>query len=423
MSTAPNPILTRHQLEGMRVRAERVREALHLSESLKGNKDQGASPILGRLLNSGPWVDREDYELVTKFLPLIGWSVFDSVVILYSALRDAYTGARRLVKLKKVTRSADIELLSKIYYALWGVGHHMIIAASNPHHFKDAPPEMLKAFHPFWIGVRLRSTPIVLRTLWAASRFAPLNFKLQRTELEEARTKDSLNCSVFRITASAFRHSKLRDEAERMFERVLRSPVEKETSWTRYREGALNAGLLQLRMNTNLETLSFMMRQEIGGDFVEHGWPRDIGRRVVVDSLQYSSVPDIVQTVIDVLPEELLRWLLVSDEGAYDYEGFKLLMLYLPLITSFDGDDFFLPSRYSEAFPKTNTVPVDAVLKILQEDARCRAFEPVARAATPGRNEPCPCGSGQKYKVSCAGDRSQTMQQRGVLHHKRVKPR
>ena len=75
MSTAPNPILTRHQLEGMRVRAERGREALHLSESLKGNKDQGASPILGRLFDASVSVTAVDAAQVVR-LPgqCRGWS-------------------------------------------------------------------------------------------------------------------------------------------------------------------------------------------------------------------------------------------------------------------------------------------------------------------------------------------------------------
>jgi uncharacterized protein len=30
--------------------------------------------------------------------------------------------------------------------------------------------------------------------------------------------------------------------------------------------------------------------------------------------------------------------------------------------------------------------------------------EPVRRAATPGRNDPCPCGSGRKYKVCCGAN-------------------
>jgi uncharacterized protein YecA (UPF0149 family) len=28
--------------------------------------------------------------------------------------------------------------------------------------------------------------------------------------------------------------------------------------------------------------------------------------------------------------------------------------------------------------------------------------EPIQSAETPGRNEPCPCGSGKKYKQCCA---------------------
>jgi SEC-C motif-containing protein len=37
------------------------------------------------------------------------------------------------------------------------------------------------------------------------------------------------------------------------------------------------------------------------------------------------------------------------------------------------------------------------------EDAIQAPKKPVVREATPGRNDPCSCGSGKKYKKCCAG--------------------
>lgn len=38
--------------------------------------------------------------------------------------------------------------------------------------------------------------------------------------------------------------------------------------------------------------------------------------------------------------------------------------------------------------------------RLIEEAAR---FAPARRAAVPGRNDPCPCGSGRKYKKCCLG--------------------
>jgi hypothetical protein len=38
--------------------------------------------------------------------------------------------------------------------------------------------------------------------------------------------------------------------------------------------------------------------------------------------------------------------------------------------------------------------------RLIEEEAR---HTPARRAAAPGRNDPCPCGSGRKYKKCCAG--------------------
>ncbi|MHC4981849.1 MAG: SEC-C domain-containing protein [Planctomycetota bacterium] len=43
---------------------------------------------------------------------------------------------------------------------------------------------------------------------------------------------------------------------------------------------------------------------------------------------------------------------------------------------------------------------LDAEKQLLEESEK---VEPIRADAAPGRNDPCPCGSGKKYKKCCGG--------------------
>ena len=61
-----------------------------------------------------------------------------------------------------------------------------------------------------------------------------------------------------------------------------------------------------------------------------------------------------------------------------------------------------MPLTYDER------LEIHAALPDMLHDVHCHRIEsltprePVRRAATPERNDPCPCGSGRKYKKCCA---------------------
>jgi len=402
MSTGPVPILTRHQLEGMRVRAERVRAAFSFSESVLGDKSPGGRPISGRLTRVGPAATRADYKLVTTFLPLNCADLLSGVFGLFETLLEAYAKARPLLKQRKVTRSADIELLRNIYFGTWAIGHYLVVIASDPQLFKPASERLLANFNPLAMGMSLRSLPIIFRTLWATSRFAPLCFKLQRHRLEEALEPDSLDCAALSMAIAGCRHSKLRDEAVRLLERARRVPVEG-VEWELYRNKTLTSCIHQLDKDLDLEVLKQASRELVGKALVSSGWADHI----------------------DTVSDELLRWSLVTCEGPFDHFGVQLVRSFFPLIAEFDGSDFFVPREYETVFRAPKTVPLDVVLDLVREDRLYRAIRPVTRGARPSRNAPCHCGSGQKYKACCAANesRSSTEQSLGPRKPKRRRSR
>jgi hypothetical protein len=77
------------------------------------------------------------------------------------------------------------------------------------------------------------------------------------------------------------------------------------------------------------------------------------------------------------------------------------VLLTLPWIAAAPPEDFYYPAEVISEV----SIPFipELVARLLQEHAHYEGPRRPARAAkVPGRNDPCPCGSGQKYKRGCA---------------------
>jgi hypothetical protein len=93
-----------------------------------------------------------------------------------------------------------------------------------------------------------------------------------------------------------------------------------------------------------------------------------------------------------------------------DYVGLESVLQSLPWIARAEAADFYLPEAYIEL--RRGKWQRSQGLALLQPrlDQERKKDVPTASVAKPGRNEPCPCGSGKKYKRCCgdsaASDRS-----------------
>lgn len=78
-------------------------------------------------------------------------------------------------------------------------------------------------------------------------------------------------------------------------------------------------------------------------------------------------------------------------------------ILFLPDATRvFQGED--IPNRFHALSTSPDVVSVVAHAEFtsrLQAESRTQARKAVSQAGNPSRNDPCPCGSGLKYKKCC----------------------
>jgi uncharacterized protein YecA (UPF0149 family) len=75
----------------------------------------------------------------------------------------------------------------------------------------------------------------------------------------------------------------------------------------------------------------------------------------------------------------------------------------LPLAARASAEDFYLPRDHVSAWLRA-WEPVETIERMKRSFAKRPKPAPV-RSVSPGRNEPCPCGSGKKWK-KCHGSGS-----------------
>ena len=80
----------------------------------------------------------------------------------------------------------------------------------------------------------------------------------------------------------------------------------------------------------------------------------------------------------------------------------ELMAAALPFVARAEASDLFLPEAWLRPFLDRNRVDVEHVKEHLIRLKRGpKAPKPVVVQPKPGRNEPCTCGSGKKFKVCC----------------------
>ncbi len=105
----------------------------------------------------------------------------------------------------------------------------------------------------------------------------------------------------------------------------------------------------------------------------------------------------------DKLPEHLALALLLNTGALTTDEDIEeALYPMLPMAVKLPPEDLFLPQELLEAHGKPDEESLCHFAERHVEALHVRRKrEPVVTQAKPGRNEPCPCGSGKKYKKCC----------------------
>ncbi|MDX9724310.1 MAG: SEC-C domain-containing protein [Myxococcota bacterium] len=383
MSTGELPILTRHQLEGIKLRAARIRDAIRVAtpENIKR-----CHALFRRIDISGHNLFREDFQLAATLAPLAGLRYLS--LSLHAGrtaleLRQSIAGILRSASLK---RARDREQVLLLYQLYWASAHYAVLTALNPAELSALPREIQDDLLLAWAGIRSSNLGVLVRSLWATGRAGKPMMPSLRRAWAACLTPNKYYLGVFGMLAVALRHSSFRAEVLRAFKRKELPP-------------------------TASPYFDAMLPRECCPILQEQA------SRVILDELP--GLKDAYLKIFkDAVPPESWEAFCVDGELAPDLRDFflsghdcifsfpadtPLVLLLLSSCLGFSPERLYLPRVYCD---KMREIPDAFLLAFMREQSLQNATPSIVRKASePGRNQPCSCGSGRKYKHCCMNQR------------------
>jgi len=362
----------------LRTAVERVRNT--------GNARQ----LFRRLYRSGAALPREDVRTLRALYPLYWPEMFKDAMDLADRLQDFRARYRR-TRYRRMSAAA-LEALRFYWESSWALGHLIALHGTVIREIiapKAAmiPADLQMGLCISWFTTRTLSGPLVLRGAWAAACAGHHLLPAYKQKFEEAATLTTFLDSVVGLAALGLRHRRLRGEARKILAR-RRNPL--------FAPDALHpyAKLMQ--------TLTPLYESLLGDDdpirAIHHNLGAEMFRRgrdsVPPDHPSHALSEAMVDDIAFTLP-------LVSDLRLFgDARAQTLLPILLPRAITVDIEQLYLPAEIL-AWLDVGFRP-EAVLAQLDDHASdSRPSGPRRSEARPGRNEPCSCGSGKKYKRCC----------------------
>ncbi|HWN67249.1 MAG TPA: SEC-C metal-binding domain-containing protein, partial [Haliangium sp.] len=307
------------------------------------------------------------------------------------AFRAGYTRGRFRRK-----NAVALERLTAYWESCWALGHLVALFGTVMREMLDThsatmTEEMLKGFDMSWMTMRTLSTPMAVRGAWAVSRAGHHLLPIYKDQFEQEGTFQIFLNSVTALTAIGLRHRKLRAEVRKTLAR-RRGPLFAPDTIDPH--GALVHALLpafEIALDNEEEARN--AHRQAGVSYVTGGSER-LPPEHPLHGIQAEDVPDEVAFVLPLL----------RDTRLYGDPTAQLFMPFtLPWVVSVDIEELYLPAEALDGLQWP--FQPDVILDQLDDYARA-SFRPgtLRREAAPGRNEPCSCGSGKKYKRCCGAD-------------------
>lgn len=384
MSKGSLPVITRNQLDAISGRVQKLKEGLQMAVTLTGGR---VDKLLTRIFTAGPTLTREEVIAISAIEPLLSRHFLPLLLDCASEVHHARIALRNVEK----PRHRDERLVVRAWGSLWAIGHLVVFyGMGGRERFDELDPR----FH--WI--REEVMPLVfqqcvfalsLRGVWAASKIGKPLLPIVKRELAQSKSFLGMVSSAAALNAIAYGHSRLRAEAKK----ALTLPALPEMD---LRSESLNQIRLAIR-----DTIEETDRDAHEAEKLALSWGKAAAFRWLnqpsLDSPhQYRTAEDVP----DDIAREFTSWHFGhSGQANADMDAvFKLT----PWIVKQRAENLFLPAELMNAirFPQVPSMAHELIQRPFQA-YWLKVPTPARAPQTPGRNEPCKCGSGRKYKRCC----------------------
>ena len=371
MSPGDHPVIPRGQLDAIARRVTEVRSRFDAACKLAGPRGN-VFALLGRVFSAGPWLSREEFSAIAAFQPLLKRDFLRLLLDTDVLIDRARPLASRCVKQGRL----DDEALRAWWNGIWAVGHLSVLANMDSRDvITELPDGAAERGLLSWPAVRQGVVGVALRGVWGVAKLGrPLLPDCKRWYVQSASSLEFID-SALGLLGIGLRHRGAAAEVRKALARENRPAAEGQP-----------AAVTIPQIQSIVEELTALVFDR----------PEDCARlQVELGRMHATRKPEDAGE----LPEDIARRLAANSPTTFlsSREGLVLLFACLPWVCRAQPEDLYWPAEQLEAIGrKWQPERVASVLRDTQ--VAYPAAEPVRVQAAPGRHEPCPCGSGKKYK-------------------------
>jgi len=375
------PVVTRPEFDACTRRIGRLREKLALSREIKGQRS--SQQLLRRLFLSPDSVSREDFLEVVAWEPLAGSAFLDT----YQAMGAALIDRGELLRHARVRDPAGEAALREYWDLLHAAGHMALLGSltADREPFAERTERVAGARAAFSWPLTGTIIAFILKGAWAAGRLGKLMLPAYKRALTEDVAFFELLDTLFALLTLGLRNRGLRTEIQKALRAApgaARTPHAQRLREAMGQEVEVCCAIAAELLDATPEGLEAGLLRVGEGYF-------EAGARPLEDPQQ----------------RELARTLPLMSRTDGLTEGHKLAhTLHLVAVAARGGpEQFYLPrallAAVREPWKPEDTQRLLEPIRMAERAGR----KPAERKVAAGRNDPCPCGSGKKYKRCCGG--------------------
>ena len=385
------PVITRQHLDAILSKVEDHRERVQQAYRVAGNNGR-VHQLLRRIHTAADELSREEFIGISAWRPLMSREFLSQLMSAVSYLDQARKVLRKLDKPPKQYEGA----LREYWNIFWSVGHLTLLAGENIRETLEAIPEATSKLAASnatvsWGIVRQGFLPLALRGAWLAGKLGRSGVSLYKNGYEHALSMLMLTDGGLGLVALAARHSNLRGEIRKALPREFPKDG---TAFMEHMRGIVASAGMAITMSLDLPEQYQEQVREVGRNF----HLRMTG--LVPQGSQFE--PERLAGV----PDELLLPALSLAPYCFvnDMRTTLLMFMAAPYAARMQAEDFYY-TKTDLGTVMRPWVPEDSLrlLRNYRDQYEGGADKPVRAEKMPGRNDPCPCGSGKKYKRCCDG--------------------
>jgi hypothetical protein len=380
-----DPVVTRERLDVASARVERMRERMGAIRVLESGAGE-AGKLVRRFDRAGPILAREDFEALARWEPLLGYEFLMDSMAINDAMLDAFYALTQHGKLRRGRHEA---LLEEWWYAFWSWSHRFVLMHVGDAHARGELVERIGGvearIHSVLHGIEYGIVSASMRTTWAVGRQArALLPALKKMEHERGIRRIGRTLAL-----AAVAHASKRSRAEARHALLHPDPASILSPEDEARLHKTLVGPLVAQIDGDVDELALKVR----GAMPAFAFDRIRGRETPIELLSYLDVPpDIGWTAVAAWENTWIRTPI----------ALTFIAALVPWLAQAAPEELFPPREWAE--PLRVEYSFKAVEQ-LYEDLRLalgvQQVETVRKEAAPGRNDPCTCGSGKKYKRCC----------------------